>query len=160
MNSENFYKYSSFVLGFLSLFLMFTFLNLDSSNVEATPTISVDTDKLIVEKVEVFHFHGDRQCSVCKTIGAYSEETINRYFVREVASGKLVYGHINVDDSQNAELTKQYGALGTSLWVGTYDETNFYKENDKAIWYKLGDKEAFILYLKNLIEKRLEGNLN
>ncbi|MBW2196011.1 MAG: hypothetical protein JRF37_10800 [Deltaproteobacteria bacterium] len=102
----------------------------------------------------------NRQCSVCKTIGANLDETINRYFLEQVASGKIIYGHINIQLPENEEITYRYGAQGTSLWIGVYDENGFHSENDRGIWYKLQDKEAFISYLKKLIEKRISGDLS
>jgi hypothetical protein len=113
-----------------------------------------------VEKMEIYHFHSDRQCSVCKTIGAYLDETISRYFTKQVDEGKIVYGHINVQSPEKKEITNRYGAQGTSLWIGVYDENGFHSENDQGIWYKLRNKEKFIIYLKNLIEKRLSGDMN
>ena len=113
-----------------------------------------------VAKIEVYHFHSNRQCSVCKTIGANLDETINRYFLEQVAGGKIIYGHINVQLPENEKIMNRYGAQGTSLWVGVYDENGFHPENDGGIWYILQDKEAFISYLKKLIEKRLSGDLS
>ena len=113
-----------------------------------------------VEKLEIYHFHSDRQCRVCKTIGAYLDETISRYFIKQVDDGKIVYGHINVQSPETKKITNRYGAQGTSLWIGVYDENGFHSENDKGIWYKLRNREAFIIYLKNLIEKRLSGDMN
>ena len=80
--------------------------------------------------------------------------------MEQVAGGKIIYGHINVQLSENEEITNRYGAQGTSLWIGVYDENGFHPENDRGIWYKLQDKEAFISYLKKLIEKRLSGDLS
>lgn len=123
---------------------------------ETTATTRANT----VEKIEVYHFHSTRQCSVCTTIGNNLDETIDRYFTEEVESGKLVYGHLNIELIQNKAKTELYGATGTSLWIGVYDENGFHAENDQQIWYKLQDKEAFIQYLKELIDKRLEGDMN
>ena len=122
--------------------------------------ITLETEENYIEKIEVYHFHSDRQCNVCKTIGANLDETIERYFLDEVNLGKISYGHINVQDSKNTEITNRYGAVGTSLWIGIYDENGFHAENDQKIWYKLDDKESFINYLKDLIEKRLSGDMN
>jgi hypothetical protein len=125
-----------------------------------TSEVTLETEANYIEKIEVYHFHSNKQCNVCKTIGVNLDETIERYFLDEVNSGRIIYGHINVQDPTNSEITNRYGAVGTSLWVGIYDENGFRAENDQGIWYKLGDKEAFIDYLKNLIEKRLSGDMS
>jgi frataxin-like iron-binding protein CyaY len=122
--------------------------------------ILADEEGSSVEKIEAYHFHSNRQCNVCKTIGNNLDETINRYFSKEVADGKIVYGHINIQSPENEEITNRYGAQGTSLWIGVYDKKGFHAENDQKIWFKLRDKEEFITYLKDLIEKRLSGEMN
>jgi len=140
----------------LVLFLIF----LAGYSNKLTANVAIANKVNSVEKIEVYHFHSNRQCSVCKTIGANLDETINRYFLEQVASGKIIYGHINIQLPENEKITNRYGAQGTSLWIGVYDENGFHAENDRGIWYKLQDKEAFIGYLKKLIEKRISGDLS
>ncbi len=48
-------------------------------------------------KVEVYHFHRTSQCWSCKTLGALAEKTVNTYFKAESDSGRLKFGHINVE---------------------------------------------------------------
>ena len=62
-----------------------------------------------VEKVEIYHFHRTSQCYSCKTVGAYAEETVNTYFAPELASGKVVFGHINTELPENKALAEHYG---------------------------------------------------
>ena len=142
----------------IGLVLFLIFLAGYSNNL--TGNVAIATKVNSVEKIEVYHFHSNRQCSVCKTIGANLDETINRYFLEQVAGGKIIYGHINVQLPKNDKITNRYGVQGTSLWIGVYDENGFHPENDRKSWYKLQDKEAFISYLKKLIEKRLSGDLS
>lgn len=139
----------------LALFLM----SLAGYSYNFTGNAAISTTLDSVEKIEVYHFHSNRQCSVCKIIGANLDETINRYFLEQVAGGKIIFGHINVQLPENKKIMNRYGAQGTSLWIGVYGENGFHPENNRGIWYKLHDKEAFISYLKQLIEKRLSGDL-
>ena len=113
-----------------------------------------------VEKIEIYHFHRTQQCYSCKTLGAYAEETVNTYFAPEVASGKLVFAHVNIDLPENKELVEQYGPAGSSLWIGVYDKDGFHKEENVNVWYKIGNKEEYLAYLKGVIEKRLAGDLS
>jgi len=114
-----------------------------------------------VEKIEVYHFHGTHQCYSCITVGDYAEETINTFFADELKSGKIVFGHINGDLPENQELTKKYGATGSSLWIGTYTSGGkFGKEQNIKVWYKIGDKQDYMEYLKGVIEKKLSGDLS
>ncbi|MCU0632497.1 MAG: nitrophenyl compound nitroreductase subunit ArsF family protein [Methanolinea sp.] len=112
------------------------------------------------EKVEVYHFHATRQCYSCIVLGEYAEETVTTYFAPEMQSGKVVFGHVNVDLPDNKALVELYGPTGSSLWIGVYDKDGFHKEQNMKVWYKLGDKNEYMTYLKEVIEKRLAGDFS
>jgi len=114
----------------------------------------------LVEKVEVIHFHATRQCYSCVTLGAYAEETVKTYFAPEVAAGKVVFAHVNVDLPENRALVEQYGPTGSSLWIGVYDKDGFHKEENVNVWYKIGNKDDYLAYLKGVIEKRIAGDFS
>jgi hypothetical protein len=119
-----------------------------------------NTASASVEKVEVYHFHRTQQCYSCKTVGAYAEETVNTYFAPELASGKVVFGHINIEQPENKALVEQYNPTGPSLWIGVYDKGGFHKEENVNVWYKIGNKDEYLAYLKGAIEKRLAGDFS
>lgn len=119
---------------------------------------SAGTFVLPVERVEVYHFHLTQQCYSCKTVGAYAEETVKTYFPDELKSGKLVFGHINVELPENRKLVEQYGTTGSSLWIGVYDANGFHKEENTNVWYKISNKDAYMSYLGDLIQKRMNGD--
>ncbi len=111
-----------------------------------------------VQKVEVYHFHATRQCDSCIALGEHAEATVTTFFAPEIASGKLVFDHINMDLPGNQALVDQYGPTGSSLWIGVYDENGFHKEENLNVWYKLGNKDEYMAYLKDVIDRRLAGD--
>ena len=121
---------------------------------EETTKISADN----VDKLEIIHFHGTNQCYSCVTMGALAEETISTYFTDELKSGKITFAHINAELPENYNLAKLYEVTGSSLWIGTYTKDgNFFKEENVNVWYKINDKQAYMTYLKGVIEQRLNG---
>jgi len=110
--------------------------------------------------VEVYHFHAAQQCSSCIRVGELAEETVTTYFEGELASGKLVFGHVNIALPENKELVEKYGVTGSSLWIGTYINGEFNKEQNVNVWYKINDEADYLSYLKGILEKRLSGELN
>lgn len=147
-----------FLIG--SVLLATCFLTGCVSNTGAVPNTSSlrMTSTLPVERVEVYHFHLTQQCYSCKTVGAYAEETVKTYFPDELKSGKLVFAHINVELPENRKLVEQYGPTGSSLWIGVYDGNGFHKEENSNVWYKINDKDAYMSYLGDLIQKRMNGD--
>lgn len=113
---------------------------------------------IAIDKLEIYHFHGTSQCYSCVTVGDYAEATVNTYFADELKSGKIVFGHINGDLPANRDLVIKYGVTGSSLWLGTYDGENFAPEQNVQVWYKINDKQAYMDYLKGVIEQKLAGN--
>jgi len=109
-----------------------------------------------VEKVEVLHFHGTQQCQGCINVGKCAEDAVNQYFMAEQKSGLVVFAHVNGDLPENANLVKQYGATGSSLWIGVYaKDGNFSKEQNVNVWYKTNDMEKCREYIKDVIEGKL-----
>ncbi|MBU0591005.1 hypothetical protein KKF81_06550 [Candidatus Micrarchaeota archaeon] len=113
-----------------------------------------------VERVEIIHFHGTHQCTSCIKVGELAEKTVNTYFKNELESGKIVFAHINGDLPENQELVNKYGVTGSSLWIGTYVNGEFYKEQNVNVWYKIDNEADYLEYLKGILEKRLAGELN
>ncbi len=113
-----------------------------------------------VEKIEVYHFYGANQCFSCKTIKKFAEKTVNTYYSDLLKSGKMEFKSINVDLFENQEVSTKYGATGSSLWIGTYINGEFHKEQNTNVWYKINDDEDFTSYLKGVLDKRLSGDLS
>ncbi|MFH1447274.1 MAG: nitrophenyl compound nitroreductase subunit ArsF family protein [Candidatus Micrarchaeota archaeon] len=110
--------------------------------------------------VEVYHFHGTNQCYSCIRVGELAEKTVNTYFKDEVKSEKVIFGHINWELPENKDLVKKYGATGSSIWIGTYKNGEFHKEQNMNVWYKINNEDDYLKYLKEVMEKRLSGELN
>ncbi|MCC7552227.1 thioredoxin family protein [Candidatus Micrarchaeota archaeon] len=112
-----------------------------------------------IDKVEIYHFHGNNQCYSCIKVGDLAEETVNTYFKKELDEGKVVFSHINAQSKENEELVIKYGATGSSLMIGTYKNGELDEvENNIKVWYKIEDKEDYMTYLKGVIETKLTGN--
>lgn len=113
-----------------------------------------------VEKVEVIHFHGNRQCASCIAVGDLAERSVNASFKNELASGRLVFAHVNYDLPQNAALAGQYNVTGSSLWIGVYDARGFHKEQDTRVWSLINNEDLYSTYLSGIITRRLNGDLS
>jgi hypothetical protein len=120
------------------------------------PISTLTNDASAVQKVEVLHFHGNHQCQGCINVGKCAEDAVNEYFQSEQKSGTVVFAHVNGDLPENAGLVQQYGATGSSLWIGVYDKDGgFSKEQNTNVWYKTSDMEKCREYIKGVIEEKL-----
>ncbi|MGM5480890.1 MAG: nitrophenyl compound nitroreductase subunit ArsF family protein [Nanobdellota archaeon] len=158
-NMKSTLKMMVFVLA-LSIFVTGCTGGIDSSNTtgDAVADVKGSEQNITIEKLEIYHFHGANQCHSCVTVGDYAEETVNTYFEDELEDGVIVFDHVNGELPENKELVKKYGATGSSLWLGTYDDGTFTAEENTRVWYKIQDKEEYMNYLKGVIEQKLSGN--
>jgi hypothetical protein len=148
------------ILPFVALSVLLAFVALAAGCVESSGGQAAATIDGTVERVEVIHFTAPNQCYSCVVLGDYAEETVKTYFPAELGSGKIIFDHVSVADPANAEIVERYGATGSSLWIGVYDDRGgFYREEDIRVWYKLNDKPGFMKYVKTLLEMRLAGDL-
>lgn len=110
-----------------------------------------------ITKVELYHFHGNQQCYSCVTLGDMAEKVVNTYYPDELASGKLVFGHINAEDPQNRELAEKYEVVSSSLMIGVYTKDSFTKQDLVGAWYKIGDENEYTTYLTGILDPFLKG---
>jgi hypothetical protein len=120
-------------------------------------SIGMEEKVITIEKLEIYHFHGNVQCYSCKVLGDYARETVETYFKDELDSGIIVFAHINGEKPENRELVMKYGVTGSSLWLGVYDSDGFSAEENINVWYRLGSKERFMEYLRGVILEKLAG---
>ena len=130
-----------------------------ASTTSTTTTSTTTTTTFPPLKVEVIFFFPIGPCANCIKVGDLAEETINTYYQEEVSEGKLVFKKANYFDPQNKELVKKYGPESSSLWIGTYVNGKFYKEMKIGVWYKTGNAQDYMDYLRETIDKRLNGVL-
>ena len=156
-------KNKQIALFFLAMLAIFFLTGCTNENQPAAKPETIDSNafaKKIVEKVEVIHFHGNQQCASCIAVGKYAEETVNKYFAGELASGKISFAHVNAELPENKELAAKYGVTSASLWIGVYASDGFHKEHNVQVWYKINNEEEYLNYLKGILEKRLNGDFN
>ena len=154
----------SFIIVFFLIILLFTAGCTDSSTHPGAATKSSSQPAInpnnTVEKVEIYHFHGNQQCTSCIAVGDLAEKTVNANFKDELASGRVVFAHVNYDLPENAALAAKYGVTGSSLWLGIYDANGFHRQQDMDVWYLTGNKEKYKAYLASVITRRLNGDLS
>ena len=110
------------------------------------------------DRVDVVYFHRTQRCSTC----TYAEEgtlyTLETYFADELASGKVTFQSINVQDEANADIVEKYNnASYLTLCINTVRDGTDHIEAVTDIWLVIGDDEAFVEIVKSKIEKSLNG---
>lgn len=122
---------------------------------ESTELAKPDLKK---DRLEVYAFHGTRQCETCKHMKAFTKSTLDKYFKSELKSGAIVYQVIDVDDEANYELAEKFEATGTALMINKVKtgKDNIEDWSDFAFEYANGEQSTYEMELKKMIEAQLK----
>jgi exonuclease VII small subunit len=97
----------------------------------------------------LYYFHGTFRCNTCLTIEANLAETLKTHFADELASGRLLWLPLNIDESKNAHFEKDYELEGSSAVLVRLEDGDVadWKELEK-VWDLYEDGEAFAKYVQ------------
>jgi len=118
-----------------------------------------DTSLGPADKVDVVYFHRTQRCYSCKYVEAGTRYTVETYFKDELASGKVIFKVLNVEDKENAAIVKKYGAFTSSLFINTIRGGSDHIEEATDVYFLIGKDEAFVEALRSKIEKSLKGEV-
>ena len=107
-------------------------------------------------KLEVIDFYGTHRCITCEAIEANTQYTLETFFKDELASGKITFKLINVDEKENYDMAEKFEATGTALFFNVIvDHKETIIDLTDFAFMKGKDKEAFSEDLKLKIENEL-----
>jgi hypothetical protein len=126
---------------------------------QSTEHPASDTSLGAPDTVEVVYFHRTQRCSKCIYAEEATRYTLGTYFKDELASGRVTFQAINVQDEENADIVKKYDASYLSLFINTVREGTDHIEEVTGIWRVVGDDEAFVEVVKSKVEQSLSGEV-
>jgi hypothetical protein len=101
-------------------------------------------------KVIAYYFHGTFRCPTCHKLEQYSKEAIETNFKDALASGKLEFKVVNVEDKGNEHCGSDYQLYTKSLILSLVKDGKEEKwKNLDKIWEYVGNKQKFLDYVKS-----------
>jgi len=99
-------------------------------------------------KVIAYYFHGSFRCVTCTNMEKYSREAIEANFKDALASGKLEFKAVNVEDRGNEHFVNDYKLYTKSLVLSLVKDGKEVKsKNLDKIWELARNKQKFIEYV-------------
>ncbi len=99
-------------------------------------------------KVIAYYFHGTFRCQTCTNMEKYSREAIEANFKDALASGKLEFKAVNVEDRGNEHFVNDYQLYTKSLILSLEKNGKEIKsKNLDKIWEHARNKKRFIDYV-------------
>lgn len=109
-------------------------------------------------KVTAYYFHGTMRCPTCHKLEQYSKEAIEANFKDELATGKLEFKVVNVEDRGNEHYIKDYNLYTKSLVLSKIkDGKEVDSKNLEKIWEYVGNKQKFFDYVTESVREFLKG---
>lgn len=147
---------NKFVLIIIMVTALFTACNNSKPENEITNS---ESEKLQVKqnRLEVYCFHGTRQCETCKNMKANTKTALDNYFATQLKDSSIVFSIVDVDDVKNEKLAEKFQATGTALMINKVvnGKDSIIDWSDFA-FEKANDNEVFISELKTKIDAVLK----
>lgn len=100
-------------------------------------------------KVIAYYFHGAFRCPTCMNMEKYSREALEANFKEALASGRLEFKAVNVEDKGNEHFVNDYQLYTKSLVLSLVKEGREIKrKNLDKIWTLARHKEKFMEYVR------------
>jgi hypothetical protein len=107
--------------------------------------------------VIAYYFHGNMRCHSCNILEQYSRQAIEENFQDELASNRLVFKIVNVQEKANNHFMKDYGLYSQSLVLSLIENGQEKKfKNLTMIWQYARDRQRFTSYVKDEINTYLK----
>lgn len=124
-----------------------------------TESVKVETAVAVAKqnRLEVYCFHGTRQCETCKNMKANTKTALDKYFSNQLKDSSITFSIVDVDDEKNEKLAEKFQATGTALMVNKVvnGKDSIIDWSDFA-FEKANDNEVYMAELKNMIESVLK----
>lgn len=99
-------------------------------------------------KVIAYYLHGTFRCSTCTMLEKYSKEAIEAGFKDALASGKLEFKAVNVEDRGNEHFVNDYQIYTKSLVLALFKDGKQIKwKNLDKIWEYARNQQKFSEYV-------------
>jgi hypothetical protein len=110
-------------------------------------------------KVIAYYFHVTVRCITCRTIESYSKEAIDRGFPEQLKKGVIEWRPVNVQLLENRHFIQDYRLFTRSLvLVKVKDGKQVEWRNLEKVWDLVGNKEAFLRYVRANVTNYLGDN--
>ena len=107
--------------------------------------------------VVAYYFHGAFRCPTCHKLEQYSKEAIEINFKDALASGKLEFKVVNIEDKGNEHYGSDYQLYTKSLILSLVKDGKEAKwKNLDKIWEYVGNKRRFVDYVNSEVTNLLK----
>ena len=101
----------------------------------------------------VYYFHGDQRCMTCNKIEQLTKQALEKKYADELASGKIVFRAVNVEEPVNEHFVKDFSLTTRSVVMR---KNGKFKKFDE-VWTFVRGPEKFIEYIQDGVARMMEA---
>lgn len=106
--------------------------------------------------VKVYYFYTTTRCPTCRKFEQYTTELVKSDFADKIKSGVLEFRLVNVDETPNGHFIDDYRLTTKSIVIADHrDGEEVRWKNLARIWSLVGEKQAFMSYVRDEINEYL-----
>jgi hypothetical protein len=109
------------------------------------------------DRVDVVYFHIGEACHCMDSMGDCIQSTVFLNFQDELASGKLTFQRLKLDDTNNANIAAKYNATPVSLFINIMRGNTEHIIAVPEIWPIRYESDALEELVKSKIRQSLDG---
>lgn len=109
-----------------------------------------------VSQVNIVYFHRTKRCHSCQYSEAQTRATLDKYFAEELASGKITFISVDVQDENNATIIRKYGAYGPQLFITSVQGDTEHTQEVQEFWDFIDDDGGFSNLIIDKVNEALE----
>jgi len=109
------------------------------------------------DRIDVVYFHANEACPCMDPMGDCIQSTIFLNFQDELASGKLTFQRLKLDETNNANIVAKYNATPVSLFINIVRGDTEHIIAVPEIWPIRYDNDALEELVKSKIRQSLGG---
>ena len=104
----------------------------------------------------VYYFHSNVRCPTCRSIESQVQETVQKHFASRLNNGDIVWKIVNYEQPSSKSLTTKFEIQMPVVVLTKMEDGQIkdWKRLDK-VWALVGDKPAFMAYMRREIDKML-----
>jgi hypothetical protein len=146
------------LLVFVAASLVAVFMKVTGEEPETERAADTSAEAAGGTKVVMYYFHGNARCKTCLTIEMYALEAIETGFPKSLREGTLEFMPVNLEIEGNEHFIDDFQLSARTVVIEriTDGERGDYV-NLHRVWELVGDKEAYIKYVQDEMEKFMNG---
>lgn len=128
--------------------------------IAATAGDSANADA-VRDGLVVYYFHSNVRCPTCRSIESQAQETVETHFASQLKDGEVAWKIVNYEQPSAKSLATKYEIQMPVVVLVKMKDGNAedWRRLDK-VWALVGDKPAFIEYVRGEIAQMLAPDTN